>query len=155
MGHAVAQFVEAQRFKPEGRGFDSRWCHWNFSMTISFRPHYGPGVDSVSNRNEHQECFLLSKGGRCVRLCRLSWEPEPSGTLRACPGIVLFYQQLRSVVTSRNLCGFLGLMTAVYMAIPKVRRKILPPSSAPTRYQIIICFQSFVFRTRRRRGLTS
>jgi hypothetical protein len=20
-------------YKPEGRGFDSRWCHWNFSLT--------------------------------------------------------------------------------------------------------------------------
>jgi hypothetical protein len=26
-GHAVAQLVEALRYKPEGRGFDSRWCH--------------------------------------------------------------------------------------------------------------------------------
>jgi len=24
----------------------------------SFRPHYGPGVDSASNRNEYQEHFL-------------------------------------------------------------------------------------------------
>jgi hypothetical protein len=24
----VAQLVEALRYKPEGRGFDSRWCHW-------------------------------------------------------------------------------------------------------------------------------
>jgi len=24
----------------------------------SFRSHYGPGVDSVSNRNEYQEYFL-------------------------------------------------------------------------------------------------
>jgi len=32
-GHAVAQFVEALRYKSEGRGFDSRWCHWNFSFT--------------------------------------------------------------------------------------------------------------------------
>jgi hypothetical protein len=31
--HAVAQLVEALRYKPEGRGFDSRWCHWNFSLT--------------------------------------------------------------------------------------------------------------------------
>jgi len=23
----------ALRYKPEGRGFDSRWCHWNFSLT--------------------------------------------------------------------------------------------------------------------------
>jgi len=33
LGHAVAQLVEALRYKPEGRGFDSRWCHWNFSLT--------------------------------------------------------------------------------------------------------------------------
>ena len=29
----VAQLVEALRYKPEGRVFDSRWCHWNFSLT--------------------------------------------------------------------------------------------------------------------------
>ena len=26
-GHAVAQLVEALRYKPEGRGFDSLYCH--------------------------------------------------------------------------------------------------------------------------------
>ena len=31
--HAVAQPVEALGYMPEGRGFDSRWCHWNFSLT--------------------------------------------------------------------------------------------------------------------------
>ena len=25
--------LEALRYKPEGRGFDSRWCYWNFSLT--------------------------------------------------------------------------------------------------------------------------
>jgi hypothetical protein len=25
--------VKALRYKPAGCGFDSRWCHWNFSMT--------------------------------------------------------------------------------------------------------------------------
>jgi hypothetical protein len=54
LGHAVAHLVEALRYKPEGRGFDFRWCHWIFSFT---RPHYGPGVDSASNRNEYQEYF--------------------------------------------------------------------------------------------------
>jgi len=29
-GHAVAQLVEALLDKPEGRGFDSRWDHWDF-----------------------------------------------------------------------------------------------------------------------------
>ena len=33
----------------------------------SFRSHYGPGVDSASNRNEYRE----HKGGRCVRLTTL------------------------------------------------------------------------------------
>jgi hypothetical protein len=32
-GHAVAQLVEAMRNKPEGLGFDFRWCHYNFSLT--------------------------------------------------------------------------------------------------------------------------
>jgi hypothetical protein len=32
-GHAVAQLLEALRYKPDGRSFDSRWCHWNFSLT--------------------------------------------------------------------------------------------------------------------------
>jgi len=37
--------------------------HWH----KSFWPHYGPGVDSASNRNEYQEYFLGGgRGGRCV-----------------------------------------------------------------------------------------
>jgi hypothetical protein len=54
----VVQLVEALRYKPEDCGFDSRWYHWNFSLTQSFRLHYDPGVDSASNRNEYQEYFL-------------------------------------------------------------------------------------------------
>jgi len=30
----------------------------NFSLTYYFRSHYGPEVDSDSNRNEYQEYFL-------------------------------------------------------------------------------------------------
>jgi len=92
----IAQLVEALRYKSEGRSFDSRWCHWNFSLTQSFQPHYGSGVDSASNRNEYQEYFLGSKGGRCVGLTNLAhscanclgiWEPQPPGILRVCPGL--------------------------------------------------------------------
>jgi hypothetical protein len=53
----VAQLVEALRYKPEGRGFDFRWGHWNFSLT-SFRLHFGPGVESAYIENEYQEFFL-------------------------------------------------------------------------------------------------
>jgi hypothetical protein len=45
----VAQLVEALRYKPEDRGFDSRQCRG---------AHYGPAVDSASNRYEYQEYFL-------------------------------------------------------------------------------------------------
>ena len=27
-GYVVAQLIEALRYKPEGRGFDPRWCHF-------------------------------------------------------------------------------------------------------------------------------
>jgi len=30
--------------------------------------HYGPGVNSASNRNEYQEYFLGGTGGQCIRL---------------------------------------------------------------------------------------
>ena len=92
----MAQLVKALHYKSEGRGFDSRWCHWNFSLTLSFRPHYGSGDDSVSNRNEYQEYFLRGEGGWCVGLttllpscadCLEMWEPLPPGTLRACSGL--------------------------------------------------------------------
>jgi hypothetical protein len=61
--HAVAQLVEALLYKPEGRGFNSRWCQWNFSLTSSFWPRFDPGIDSASNRNENQEQFLGDNGG--------------------------------------------------------------------------------------------
>jgi len=53
-------------------------------------------VDSASNNNEYQAYFLGSKGGRYVGLttlppscadCLEIWEPQSSGTLRACPGL--------------------------------------------------------------------
>ena len=54
----MAELVEALHYKVKGPGFDSRWCPWNFSLALSFRPHYGPGVDSASNRNEYPGIFL-------------------------------------------------------------------------------------------------
>jgi hypothetical protein len=88
-GHAVAQ-LETLRHKPEGR------VSLEFLIDIILPADYGPGVDSASNRNEYQEYFLGGKGGRFVGLttlppscgdCREIWEPQPPGTLRACPGL--------------------------------------------------------------------
>ena len=99
--HAVAQLVEVLRYKSESRRFDSRWCHWNFSLPYFFRPHYGPGVDSASKRNEYQEYFLVGEGGRSVGLtilqpsyseCHEICKPQPPGTqgpVRACTSFAL------------------------------------------------------------------
>jgi hypothetical protein len=32
-GSRCGAVVEALRYKPEGRGIDFHWCHWNFSLT--------------------------------------------------------------------------------------------------------------------------
>ena len=58
IGDRGSTAVKVLCYKSEGRWFDSRWYHWNSSLTLSFRSHYGPGVDSASNRNEYQEYFL-------------------------------------------------------------------------------------------------
>ena len=60
-GHAVAQFFEALCYKPEGRGFHSRWCHWNFSLIWS--------LDQKQLQNVR--CFkylgsMLTDDGRCT-----------------------------------------------------------------------------------------
>jgi len=45
-GYAVVHLVEALHYNPEGCGFGPLWLHC------------GPGVDSVSNRNEYQGSLL-------------------------------------------------------------------------------------------------
>jgi len=90
------QIIQQTRHTLISMRFDSRWCHWNFSLTKSFRPHYSPRIYSASNINEYQECFLGGKGGRCVGLtnlppscadCLETCLPPSPGTLRACPGL--------------------------------------------------------------------
>jgi hypothetical protein len=97
----VAQLVEALRYKLEGRRFDSRWSHWNFSLTGrtvalgSTEP-----LTEMSTRN----ISWGGKGGRCIELTTLSpscadclemWEPQPPETLRAFTGIVLLPAQAK------------------------------------------------------------
>jgi hypothetical protein len=94
----VARLIEALRYKPASRGFDSRWCQWIFSLA------YDPGVDSASNRNEYQEYCLGGKCCRCVWLttfmCRLSrnlgastsWNPV--GLSRPVTGLLYLYLYL-------------------------------------------------------------
>ena len=91
--------------KSESSWFDPRWCHWKFSLTQTFRPHYCPVVDSTSNRNEYRSISW----GKCGRYVRLTTLPpfctvvmkygnlnflELSGPLQACNGIALLFSDL-------------------------------------------------------------
>jgi hypothetical protein len=56
MGDRGSTVVKVLCYKSEGHWFDSRL---EFFIDIkSFRSHYGPGVDTASNRSEYEEDFL-------------------------------------------------------------------------------------------------
>jgi len=68
----------------------------DFSVTYSFRPYHGPGVDSAPSENEYQEHLLGVKADNFTTFtCRMSWKSgslkllEPSGPHQACYGTPL------------------------------------------------------------------
>jgi hypothetical protein len=79
------------------------WRSWDrfpvvslyFSVTYSFRPFHGPGVDSAPSENEYQEHFLGVKAAGAwgwphhhVANVMKIWEPKTPGTLWATPGLL-------------------------------------------------------------------
>jgi hypothetical protein len=94
VGHAVAQLVEALLQKvagsiPEGViGF----FHWHNPSRCAITLGFAQPLTEMSTRNN----FLRVEGGRYGGLTTLPplcadcfeiWEPQPPGTLRACPGL--------------------------------------------------------------------
>ena len=68
-----------------------------FSVTYSFRPYHGSGVDSARSENEYQEHLRGVKAAVAwgwqphhlhVTNVMEIWEPKPSGTLWATPGLL-------------------------------------------------------------------
>ena len=58
MGTAVAQRLRCCATNRKVAGSIPASASGFFIDIKSFRSHYGPGVDSASNRNEYQEYFL-------------------------------------------------------------------------------------------------
>ena len=82
--------VKVLCYKSEGRWFDSIWCH--------LRSHYGPGVESASNRNKYKDYFL---GVKTADNLPPSWATvtqsgnlnflEPSGHLGPVMGLIYIF----------------------------------------------------------------
>jgi hypothetical protein len=70
VSHNVVDGSLTEQLKPEGRRFESRWGGF-FQLTKFFQPHYGPWVDSASNRNVYQETSWGVRGGLRVMLTTL------------------------------------------------------------------------------------
>ena len=114
MGVRGGVVAKALRYKPEGRGFDSRWCQ-------DFSPWHNPAghtmVDSTSNRNEYQVCFLSSGMSLGVKTASAyGWQPttitvplsrnlgaltllDPSGPAWLVTGVLYFYLYIISYRT--------------------------------------------------------
>jgi len=59
VGDRGSTVVKVLCYKSEDRWLESQLVSLEFFIDIkSFRSHYGPGVNSASNRNEYQEHFL-------------------------------------------------------------------------------------------------
>ena len=89
----MAQLVEALRCKPEGRGFDSRWYHWKFFIDIILPAALCPWGStqpltemSTGNISWGVKVGLTILPPSCTD-CLEIWEPQPTGTLKVCPGL--------------------------------------------------------------------
>jgi hypothetical protein len=80
-GHAVELLVEALRYKPEGRRFDSLWGSSRFFINLILSATIWSWA---RNRNEYQKYLLRGKDDRCVGLSdylkilgiSTSWSPR-------------------------------------------------------------------------------
>jgi hypothetical protein len=76
-------------------------------LAYSCRSHYGPGVDSASNRNEYQEYFLGGKSGSLNLL-------EPCGPVQSCSGTAFYSKAKLKAINIKLLrdCSFRGYATS-------------------------------------------
>ena len=129
----------------------------------SFRPNNCSAVDSASNRNEYQEYFLGDKGGRCVGLttlppscadCPEIREPQPTGTLWACPDLYRYYfiitsrllnplQLICTDFTSYKFCSSPNIQFQIYALLFAFIQSTLLPLFGPLRDPVVTISQNF------------
>jgi len=137
LGTEVAQWLRCCATNRKVAGLIPAGVIGLFIDIKSFRSHYGPGVDSASNRNEYKEYFLGGKGGRCVRLTTYhhpvslsrilgtltSWNPlVPSGPVM---GLLYLYLYLYLLLYSYSF----KRLSVYTFEISSVAVSVLFPSS--------------------------
>ena len=89
----------------------------------SFLSHYGPGVDSASNRSEYQEYLLGVKAATLPPSCAIVTKSgnlnflEPSGPVQTCNGTALPFYHLSYYDPSievRKLVSFVTVQTSQF-----------------------------------------
>jgi hypothetical protein len=55
VGASSSVVDKALYYKPEGRGFETRWGELIFSIYLILPAALSPGIDSASNKNEYQK----------------------------------------------------------------------------------------------------
>jgi len=102
----------------------------------SFRSHYGPGVDSTSDRNEYQEYLLGVKSGRCE-----GWQPYHHPVPLSCNLVTL--TSWNPVGHSRPLTGLLYLYIYSFL-LNRVRIDKLPVAQMLEKFSAFFGTQRFV-----------
>ena len=102
LGTAVAQWLRCCATNRKVAGSIPASVSGFFIDIKSFRSHYGPGVDSASNRNEYQGHFLGVRLTTLPPSCAVVMKSgnlnflKPSGPLQTCNGTAL---PLYSIIT--------------------------------------------------------
>ena len=122
-GTAVGQWLRCCATNQKAAGSIPAGVNGYFIDIKSFLSHYGPEVDSASNRNEYQEYFLGVKSGRSVRLTTL----PPSCAVVAKSGSLNFVEPSGPVT---------GLLYRIFWCVgTNVSEKLLPTYSE----HILLC----------------
>jgi len=151
IGTAVAQWLRCCATNHKAAGSIPAGVSGYFIDIKSFRLHYGPGVDSASNRNEYQEYFLGVKADNLPPSCAVVTKStklnflETSGPLQACNGSVLplplpFYHKARLIKIVKYgvpvKVSFAATLAEVTLLLPSApccgrSRKVTSASSKP------------------------
>jgi len=128
VGTAVAQWLRCCSTNRKVAGSIPAGVNGFFIDIKSFRSHYGPGVDSASNRNEYRGYFLGVKSGRCVRLttlppsCAVVTKSgslnflEPSGPVQGCNGTALPLHFVTLYYFQQNFCCIGIIMLNLFLS---------------------------------------